>query len=202
MKTFDITALERKEISKKSNNLLRNQAQVPCVVYGEGQHHHVSIPMRLFREIAYTKYKYFINLKIGAKAVKCILQEVQFHPVSNMILHADFFILDEKKEVRMRTPINYTGTPAGVTKGGRMVPHLRSLLVKALPKDIPESVEVEVSTLDVGEKLRVRDLASDRFAILEVPAALLVSVEKPRVMKKEAEVTEAAPEKEDAEEKP
>ena len=188
MEAVEITAAERKECSKRNSALLRRQAQVPCVAYGGGQHHHFSVPMRLFRELVYTKNNYFVDLILGQKKIRCILQEVQFHPVSEMILHADFFIVDEKREIKMEVPLDLTGTPQGVSKGGRLIPHRRRLRIRALPKDMPQAIVVDVSSLDIGGKLRVRDLSPGGYRFLDPEAVLLVSVAKQRVVKKEEPV--------------
>lgn len=199
METIEITAVTRKECSKRNNGLLRKQAQVPCVAYGKRLHYRLSVPMRLFRELVYTKYKCFIDLVLDGKKMRCILQDVQFHPVSNMILHADFLIVDEKKEIKMRIPVSYVGTPKGVAQGGRMVPHLRALSTMALPKNMPREVVVEVSSLKIGEKLRVRDISTKHYTFLDPTSSLLVSIDKPRVLKKEG--SDVVQEEEAAEER-
>jgi len=180
MKTIEIIGYQRANLGKKSAKELRTLSQVPCVLYGGAEQVHFAVPMILFRELLYTPDVYQVDLNIEGKHYQAILQDAQFHPVNEMILHVDFLELNDTKPVKMQVPIRLQGTAVGVTKGGKLVPKLRKLSVRALPKDMPDFVGVDVSGLDLGKSVKVGDVKAENYTILNSPSNPVVSIEIPR----------------------
>ena len=190
MKTVDLIAYKREDISKAETKRLRNEGFVPCVVYGGETISHVYVPQILFRELVYTSEAHFVNLDIEGSEVRVILQDVQYHPVSETILHADFLELHAGVPVRMDIPVHLEGQAPGVSKGGTLVHKRRKLSVKALPKNMPEFIEVDISGLDFHKSIKVEEIEANDFEILDTPQASIAVVEIPRALKTADEVEE------------
>jgi large subunit ribosomal protein L25 len=198
MKTIEIIGYNRANLGKTEAKRLREEGNVPGVLYGGDEQIHFYSPMILFREIVYTDRAHFVKLNIEGEVFDAILQDVQFHPVSEVILHADFLQLFEGKPVKMNIPVHFEGTSPGVTKGGTLIKKRRYLSIKALPKDMPEYVTVDVSVLDFGRAIKVSEIKEDNFTILDSKIASVAVVEVPRALRgKTAE--EEAEELEEAE---
>jgi len=199
MKTVEIIGFKRANLGKKESKRLREEGNVPCVVYGVGEQVHFYAPMILFRPLVYTPEAHMVDLNIEGEHKRCILQDIQFHPVNEMIMHADFLELQEKKPVKMEIPIHLHGTAPGVGKGGTLMFKRRALKLKALPKDMPEYIDVDVSMLDFGNAIKVGDVKSENFEILDNPAVSIAVIEVPRALRgktadaeEEAELEEGA----------
>lgn len=193
MKTVEIIGFKRANLGKKESKELRNEANVPCVLYGGKEQVHFFAPMILFRDLVYTPDAHMVDLNIEGSLHKCILQDIQFHPVSEMILHADFLELREDKPVKMDIPVKLVGNALGVQKGGKLTRKLTKLTVKALPKHMPDYIEADISSLDLGKSLRVGDVQSKNYTILNATTVTVASVVIPRALKgKEEQSAEAA----------
>lgn len=193
MKTVEIIGFKRANLGKKESKALRNEANVPCVLYGGKEQVHFFAPMILFRDLVYTPDAHMVDLNIEGSLHKCILQDIQFHPVSEMILHADFLELKEDKPVKMDIPVKLVGNAVGVQKGGKLTRKLTKLTVKALPKHMPDYIEADISSLDLGKSLRVSDVQAKSYTILNTPSVTVASVVVPRALKgKEEQSAEAA----------
>ncbi len=207
MKTIEIIGFKRANLGKKESNKLRAEGNVPCVVYGVGEQTHFYAPMILFRGLVYTPDAHMVDLNIEGETKRCILQDIQFHPVNEMIMHADFLELEEKKPVKMEIPIHLKGTAPGVGKGGTLMFKRRALKLKALPKDMPEYIDVNISKLDFGNAIKVGDVEAENYEILDNPAISIAVIEIPRALRgktaeeeaEEAELEEAAEGEEAAE---
>ena len=180
MKTIEIIGYQRANLGKKASKDLRSASQVPCVLYGGKDQVHFYVPMILFRELLYTPNVYQVDLNIEGKHYQAVMQEAQFHPVNEVILHVDFLEMDENKPVKMQVPIRMVGTAAGVTKGGKISTKLRKISVKALPKDMPDYVDVDVTNLDLGKSVKVSELKAEKYTILNSPLIPIASIEIPR----------------------
>ena len=202
MKTIEIIGYKREDLGKQHAKKIRNEGYVPCVLYGEKELIHFSVPMILFKDLVYTPEVSLVDVNVEGDVYKCVLQDVQFHPVSEMILHADFLQLEDDKLVKINIPVRFEGTSPGVVKGGKLVPKLRYVRIKALPKDLPDFITVSISKLDMGKSFKVRDLKTENFEILNNPQVSIATVETPRAMRglgvteeeaeaEEAEATEA-----------
>jgi large subunit ribosomal protein L25 len=183
MKTVEIIGFKRANLGKKESMRLRAEGNVPCVVYGVGEQVHFYAPMILFRPLVYTPEAHMVDLNIEGEHKRCILQDIQFHPVNEMIMHADFLELQEKKPVKMEIPIHLQGTAPGVGKGGTLMFKRRALKLKALPKDMPEYIDVDISALDFGNAIKVADVKAENFEILDNPAVSIAVIEVPRALR-------------------
>jgi large subunit ribosomal protein L25 len=199
MKTLEIIGYNRANLGKKEAKALRADGHVPCVLYGGDDQVHFSSPMILFRELVYTQEAHFVNLNIEGKEYRAILQDVQFHPVSEILLHADFLLLTAGKQIKMEVPVHFVGTSPGVMAGGSLVKKRRSLTILALPKNMPEHIDVNLETLDFGKSVKVLEVKTNNFEILDTPQASIAVVEIPRALRGKDEDEEAVEETEEAE---
>lgn len=194
MKTVEIIGFKRANLGKKESKQLRADGHVPAVLYGGDKQVHFSAPMILFRELVYTSEAHFVHLNIEGEEYRAIIQDVQFHPVSEIILHADFLELHEGRTVKMEIPVHLVGTAPGVTKGGTLIHKRRSLTVKALPQNMPEHIEVDISDLDFHHSIKVGAVKIENAEILDTPQASIAVVEVPRALRGKTEEEEAAEE--------
>ena len=173
----------RANLGKKEAKKLRKKSNVPCVLYGGKEQIHFYTPMVLFKELVYTSAAHFVNLTIEGTVHKCILQEIQFHPVSEIILHADFLALSANKKVKMNIPIIFSDRAPGVEKGGEFIKIRRSLAVLAYPKDMPSHIDLSISTLDFGKAITVKDVKEEHYKVLDPKIATIAVVEIPRALR-------------------
>ncbi len=192
MKVKEIIGYRRDHFGKQESKRLRKNATTPCVLYGGEEQVHFYTPMSLLRELVYTPDAYFVRLNVENKEYPCILQDIQFHPVSEMILHVDFLQISESKPVKMQIPLQIEGRAPGVVEGGKLVKKLRKLAISAYPKDMPFCIKVSVSALGLGQMIRVKDLNSPNYTILATPGTPIVSVEIPRALRGAANQPEEA----------
>ncbi|MCS7017769.1 MAG: 50S ribosomal protein L25/general stress protein Ctc [Cytophagales bacterium] len=183
MKTLEIIGFKRANLGKRNAKNLRNEALVPCVLYGAGRQVHFAVPMILFRPLVYTSDVHMVELNVEGEIYKAILQDVQYHPVNEMIMHADFLELQEDKPIKMNIPVRLKGTAVGVQKGGKLVIKQSKVRVKALPANMPDTVEVDITNLDLGKSIRVRDIATQNFEILTNGQVTLASIAIPRALR-------------------
>ena len=197
METIEIIGYNRANLGKKNSKKLREEGNVPCVVYGGNEQIHFHSPMILFRDLVYTPGANFVKLNIEGVEKDAILQDIQFHPVSEVILHADFLELQENKKIRMDIPVKIIGDSPGVQQGGKILIRIRKLSLMAYPKNMPSFVEVDISELQLGKSVSVETLLNDQYEILNSPLVSVVSVNVPRV---KIEVEEEDEEGEEGEE--
>ncbi|MBV19995.1 MAG: 50S ribosomal protein L25/general stress protein Ctc [Cytophagia bacterium] len=197
METIEIIGYNRANLGKKNSKKLREEGNVPCVVYGGNEQLHFHSPMILFRDLVYTPGANFVKLNIEGVEKDAILQDIQFHPVSEVILHADFLELQENKKIRMDIPVKIIGDSPGVQQGGKILIRIRKLSLMAYPKNMPSFVEVDISELQLGKSISVEELLSDDYDILNSHLVSVVSVNVPRV---KIEVEEEDEEGEEGEE--
>jgi len=181
MQKIEIIGYKRANLGKNESKKLRENGNVPCVVYGGKEQIHFHAPMILFRDLVYTPGANFVKLNIEGEEKDVILQDIQFHPVSEVILHADFLELNDNKKVKMEIPVKIFGDSPGVQQGGKILMRIRKLSVMAYPKNMPEFIEVDISGLDLGKSIKVEDLLNEEFDILNSPVVSVVSVNIPRV---------------------
>lgn len=193
MKTIEIIGYRRANLGKTGSQLLRDEGNVPCVLYGGDNQVHFYAPMILFREIVYTNEAHFVHLNIEGEECQAILQEVQFHPVSEIILHADFLRISEERKIKMNIPARLVGQAPGVSKGGTLVQKRSALKVLGYPKDMPDHIDVDVSQLDFHHAIKVADIKLQGLEFLDPKQASVAVVEVPRAAKLAAEEAAAAP---------
>lgn len=200
MKTVEIIGYRRANLGKTESKRLREEGYVPAVLYGGDEQIHFYAPMILFRPAVYTDEAHFIKLNIEGDEYDAILQDIQFHPVSEIIIHADFVRLFEKKKIKMNIPVHFEGISPGVTKGGTLIKKRRFLSLKALPKDMPDFVTVDLKALDFGKAIKVGDISEQNFEILDPKQASVAVVEMPRALRGKTSTEDEAPAEEEGEE--
>ena len=183
MKTIAISGSPRENVGKRDAKELRYEGKVPAVLYGGTEQSHFAVVSTDLKDAIYTPEANFVEITLGTQKVKAIIKELQFHPLTDLLLHVDFLQLFDDKEIVMEIPIKLTGTSPGVKMGGKLVQKLRKLRVKSLPKDMPHTVEVSISKMEVGSLFRVRDLAQGDFVVTNTPEDTIVSVGMSRALK-------------------
>lgn len=183
MKTTEIVGFKRANLGKKEARELREQAMAPCVLYGGKEQVHFAVPMYLFRELIFTPDVYKITLNVEGEKHLAILQDVQYHPVSDIILHADFLQISDDKEIKVEIPVKFVGTAVGVTKGGKLVQKIRKIKVQGYADKIPDHVDIPVADLDLGKSIKIGHLKVDGFKILNNASLPIASVEIPRALR-------------------
>ena len=181
MKSITIKGSERESVGKKSTKALRNAGKVPCVVYGGDKPLHFSADELAFRDLVYTANAHTVAIELdnGAK-VNAVMQDIQFHPVTDSIMHIDFYQLFEDKPVTMDIPVRLQGNSPGVRNGGRLLFRKRKLTIKALPDKLPDFFDVDISKLRIGQNIAVSSLLSDDFTILHPDTTTVVQVKTAR----------------------
>ncbi len=200
MKSLTINASQRESVGKKATKALRNAGQVPCVIYGGDTIIHFAAPEIAFKNLVYTPdvHTVVIALDNGTK-VNAILQDIQFHPVTDKILHIDFVEIFDDKPITVELPFRTTGNARGVLNGGVLRYNLRRIKVKGLASKLPDLIEGDITNLKIGNKLLVTSLASDDFTILHPDNTVVCMVKTSRTAvadddEDEEEGTEAAAE--------
>lgn len=187
MKTVEIIGYQRANLGKSAAESFRKEGLVPCVLYGGGEQVHFAAPVILFRDLVYTNEAHFVHLNIEGEECQAILQEIQFHPVSEIILHADFLRIGEDRKIKMEIPTRLVGKAPGVEKGGALVRKRATLKVVAFPKDMPDHIDVDCSTLDFHHAIKVSDVKIANLEFADPPQASIAVVEVPRAAKLAAE---------------
>jgi large subunit ribosomal protein L25 len=191
MKTIEIKGSFRTDLGKKSSKQIRKTGNVPCVIYGKEQNIHFHAPELSFKNLIYTPEAHLVNLNIENKVHKAVLKEVQFHPVSDKILHADFVEVFEDKPVVINIPIKVSGDSAGVIAGGKLNIKKRSLKVKGLPNDLPEYLQIDITDLKIHESVKVGDISYNKIELLDPKKIMVLTIATSRVAQKEE--TETVP---------
>lgn len=200
MKSITINGSTRKVLGKKSTKELRKQEMVPCVLYGEGEPVHFSAKELDFSKLVYTPNAHTVKIVLEKKELDAILQDIQFHPLSDKILHVDFYQLSENKEVSMEIPVKIEGSAPGVLiSGGVLILNQRKLKVKALPKNLPDFITADISKLELGDKLYSSELKDEKYEFLHPDNTVVCQVKVARTSLKEIEETEAEVSEETAE---
>lgn len=200
MKTVEIIGYKRANLGKTEAKRLREESMVPCVVYGGEKQIHFYAPMILFRDIVYTDEAHFVSLIIEGEPepFEAIIQDVQFHPVSEIIMHADFLQLFRGTAIKMDIPVKPIGLAPGIQQGGKLIRKIKYLQIKALPKNMPEVIEVDVSGLGIGKSIKVGELETGDYEILNSPLVTLAGIEVPRALRGKSEDEEDELEGEEA----
>ena len=187
MKSITIKGSERESVGKVATKALRNAGAVPCVIYGGNQPVHFSADERAFKTLVYTPNAHTVVIELGEKSFNAILQDIQVHPVSDRILHIDFFQLFEDKEITMEVPVKVVGVSPGVLLGGVLRLNTRRLKVKALPKNLPDFIDADISPLEMGNKLYITKLLSDKYKLLHPDNTVVAQVRISRAAMKAAQ---------------
>jgi large subunit ribosomal protein L25 len=185
MKSLEIIGFKRANLEKGELNQIREEGNVPCVVYGpglEGQIHFYT-PAILMKPLVYTPNVHMVDLNIEGKMIKAILRDTQFHPVSEVLLHADFLAYSEDNPIKMEVPVEIVGTSPGIQKGGKLELKTRKLAVKGLASQIPDKITVDISGLDLGKSFKVGEVSAEGVEIITSPNVSIVTIGIPRALR-------------------
>lgn len=180
MKSIEVKGSLRESVGKATSKNLRKQDQIPCVLYGNGENIHFHTHEFSFKEIVFSPNAYLVNLNIEGKTYNAVLRDIQYHPVSDKIIHADFFQVKEDQAVWMKIPVVLEGAAIGVLNGGRLVQKMRKVKVKALPSVLPDEIKVDISKLAIGKSIKIGDLKFDGLEFLEAENGVVVLIKTAR----------------------
>lgn len=202
MKTVVIKGKKRTSLGKKESKKLRAQEIVPAVLYGGDEPIHFAVPFSELRKLVYTPSVYLIDLDIDGEIYHSMMQDVQWHAVEEQILHVDFLKIEESKAIKIEVPIHVTGLAKGIKEGGKLKINLRRLKVKALAADLPDTININVTKLGIGDNIKVADLSLENIDLLDNKSNVVVAVVVTRAAKSvaELEAEEAEAEEEAGEE--
>ncbi|WP_120488546.1 50S ribosomal protein L25/general stress protein Ctc [Bergeyella cardium] len=186
MKSITIQGTKRESVGKKSTKALRDAELVPCVVYGGAEPLNFSTEEKSFKNLVYTPDAHTVELVINGEKINAVLQDIQFHPITDRILHADFYQLSADKPVIMEVPVKITGRAKGVVAGGVLRQSFRKLRVKAIPANLPDEIIVDVTPLKIGNKLYIGDIKSEAYTFMHPDNAVVAAVKMSRNAMKNA----------------
>ena len=180
MESIAIKASLRKETGKKSSKAIRAQEGIPCVLYGGKENVHFLVVESNFRQLIFTPNVYIVNIDIDGNNHQAIIKDLQFHPVTDKLLHADFYEISDEKPITVEIPVKLTGSSVGVREGGKLMMDKRKVKVKGFSKDIPAEIEINITTLGVGKSIRAGEIQTDKFTIVLDKETPIVSVRTTR----------------------
>ena len=187
MQTVSLSGSLRENVGKKDAKALRNQGLVPCVMYGGEKQLHFFLDERDFAKLVYTPETYIAKIKLGDDEIETLLQDIQYHPVTDKILHADFLEVFTDKAIRVAIPVHPIGNSPGVMKGGVLNLIQRKLIVRGKAKNIPDGIDIDISDLDIGDSVRIRDLNIEKLKFVDKPNTVVLSVKVTRMTVEEVE---------------
>jgi len=187
MKTFELKGSLRTDLGKKANKALRKSEMVPCELYGGGENVHFAISEKVFNKVLFTPEVYIINVDIEGKKFSCVLRDVQYHPVNDKAIHADFYQVFEDKAFEVELPIRIEGFAKGIQAGGKLAIISRKLKVKGIMANLPENLLIEVSDLGLGRSIQVGELTYDKLELLNSKNSVVVQVKLTRAARAAAQ---------------
>ncbi|MCK4360316.1 MAG: 50S ribosomal protein L25 [Bacteroidales bacterium] len=190
MKTVSMSGSLRENVGKKDAKMNRKLGKVPCVLYGGKEQIHFIADEKDFVKIIFTPEVFIIKLSINTKEYNAVLQDVQYHPVTDKILHVDFLEILSGKPVIIGLPVVIEGSAIGVLGGGQLVKKIRKLKVKALVEHLPDNIILDITNLDIGDSIRVKDIQRKNLEFLDIPNAEIVGVKVTKVAEIIEEVSE------------
>ena len=180
MKSVSISAEKRVDLGKKEAKALRAAGKVPCVIYGGENIQHFAATEVAFNNLVYTPNVYAVAIDIEGNTVNALIKDIQFHPVTDRIIHVDFIELTPGKEVNTEIPVVINGNAIGVRNGGKLRKTLRKLSIRSTPENLPDAITLDISDMKIGEKIYVRDIEAKKFDILTSGNAVVVAVKTAR----------------------
>lgn len=182
MKTILLKGEKRTGNGTSDAKALRNAGKVPCVMYGTGENVHFSVFEADFKNLVYTPNVYKVKLDVDGSTYDAVLQDMQFHAVSERIMHADFMAVEASRAVVMDIPIRVVGNSPGVRAGGKLVKKINRLRVRGLLANLPDYIDVSIDTLEIGQSAKVKDLTPGNFEILDAKENAIVTVKTTRAL--------------------
>lgn len=192
MKSVQLSGSLRTNVGKVNAKAVREKGNVPCVIYGGTEQIHFEADIRAFKPVIFTPNAHIVEIDLGGKVYKTVLQEAQYHKINDKLIHADFLEIMEGKPVTANIPVVLTGQSDGVKKGGKLVLKMRKLKVRGIAAQLPDAIEVSISKLDIGDSVSVGDIKIEGATLLNAKNVSVVSVTTTRAVAAE---TSAAPAK-------
>ena len=180
MESIALKASLRKDTGKKSSKAIRSQENIPCVLYGGEKNINFFAVESDFRHLIYTPNVYIVHIDIDGNSHHAIIKDMQFHPVTDKLLHADFFEITDDKPITVEIPVKLTGSSIGVREGGKLMMDKRKVKVKGLSKDIPAEIEINITELGIGKSIRAGEIQTEKFVIVLPKEMPIVSVRTTR----------------------
>lgn len=181
MKSITINGSQRESVGKKATKALRNAGQVPCVLYGGDKPVHFSAPELAFSKLVYTPNAHTVVIELdNGETLNAVLQDIQFHPVTDRILHIDFYQLFDDKEISLNIPVRLVGNSRGVKNGGVLRRNNRKLRIKALPANLPDFIEIDITPLKIGDNVSVGDLPTEGYTFLHSDNTVVCQIKTAR----------------------
>ena len=181
MKTVTIKGNVRENVGKVNTKMLRKNNNIPCVLYGAGETLHFAAHENEMRKLVYTNHVFLVNLEIDGKTYLAYQKDIQFHPVTDKILHMDFYQITEGKPIVVKVPVVLHGLAVGVKEGGKLALEHRRLSVKALSKDLPDQLDIDITNLSLGKTIKVGDLDFENLQLIDPKNWVVASVRLTRV---------------------
>ena len=199
MKEINVTGQKRTDLGKKASKLLRKEGLVPCNLYGEQKDENgkpvamsFAVPMTELRKVVYTPHIYVINLIIDGESHTAVMKELQFHPVTDALLHVDFYEVNDQKPLTIGIPVKLVGLAQGVRDGGRMNLSIRKINVTAPYQQIPEHLDVDVTALKIGKSIKLGELSFEGLEIATPKEVIVCSIKMTRAAQQAAAAAAAA----------
>ena len=180
MKHFELKAELRSDFGKKANKKIRKEDCIPAVVYGGSETRHINVTQSDVRKLIYTPEVMFADIDVNGAVYTAIVKDVQYHPVTDKILHIDFYEISAEKPLKIAIPVKLTGSSEGVKAGGKLKQNIRKITVKGNINDIPDFYNVDVTELNIGQYIRIKDLTSDIIEFADAKSTIIASVASTR----------------------
>jgi large subunit ribosomal protein L25 len=192
MQTFNLTGNRRDHVGRNSSRDIRKQNMIPCVLYGNGENINFEVAEPAVKNLVYTPHVYKVIVTIDGVDHETLMREIQFHPVTDSIMHIDFLQLNPNKKVTCQVPVRLEGQSIGVKEGGKLIQRLRKLTIRALPNHLVDKVVIDVTDLDVSKTIRIGDIQIDQVEVLGSKSMPVATVLSPRALKAMADAAAAA----------
>jgi large subunit ribosomal protein L25 len=180
MKHFEVNVKLRTDLGKKATKKIRKEKSIPCVIYGGEQNIHFYGLQSDFRKLIYTHEVMFVDINIENKKSTAVIKEIQFHPVSDEVIHMDFLEVNPSSPLKIKIPIKVVGTSPGVRAGGNLNQRVRTITVKGMMNDIPDSFEINIDKLKIGQTIKVKDLVSNKLEFLDPKSNVIIAITSTR----------------------
>lgn len=191
MKTLEVKGTSRTELGTKAAKAIRREGEIPAVIYSNKEIKHFNTNEKEVRSLIYSPDFAVVQLDLDGTAYRCILKDVQFHPVSEEILHIDFLQLIDGTPVKVEIPVRFKGVSPGVKQGGKLMQTVRKVKIKTIPENLVDELKVDISGLNLGQSVRVRDIEVNKnIEIMSAPGIPLAIIEIPRALRSAAQAAE------------
>lgn len=172
----------RENVGKKDTKALRRDSKVPCVMYGKGEQMHIAIPLNQFDRIIFNPEPCFVEIEVNGAKHQAMVKDIDFHPVTEIVYHCDFYELNANKPIVMSIPVHTTGTSVGVMAGGHLSYKSRRVLIKALPANMPSEIMLDITKMNIGSRVKIQDVATNNFEFVESKSNELITVTTTRAV--------------------